>query len=189
VVASPSDRQSAEFVRKAAELVRLHLGIRVRGDGSNSISILFPNKSRIVGLPGVDGTVRGFSSVSLMIIDEASRMSEAMYKSLRPMLAVGGGDLWLMSTPYGKENFFYRTWEHEGDRWFRVKATATECPRIPEEFLEEERGSMGAAWFRQEYMGEFIDGSTSLVDREMVERALSDKVQPLKLSLRPKKWS
>jgi hypothetical protein len=29
-----------------------------------------------------------------------------MYKSLRPTLAVGNGDLWLMSTPYGKRGFF-----------------------------------------------------------------------------------
>jgi hypothetical protein len=192
VVASPSDRQSAEFVRKAAEMVR-QLGMPVRGDGHNNISILFPNRSRIVGVPGVDGTVRGFSAVSLMIIDEASRMSESMYKSLRPMLAVGDGDLWMMSTPYGKENFFYRTWEHGSgrgpeDMWFRVRAAATECARIRPEFLEEERASLGAAWFRQEYLCEFIDGSTSMVDREMVERALRDDVKPLKLSGRPKVW-
>ena len=83
------------------------LGIRPRGDGDNEISLLFPNGSRIVGLPGTEGTVRGFSAVSLMLIDEASRVDDAMYKALRPMLAVGGGDLWLMSTPCGKRGFFY----------------------------------------------------------------------------------
>jgi hypothetical protein len=61
--------------------------------------LALPNGSRIVGLPGVEGTVRGFSAVSLLLIDEASRVSGATYKSLRPMLAVGNGDLWLMSTP------------------------------------------------------------------------------------------
>ena len=51
LVVSPSARQSGEFVRKAAGFVR-RLGIRARGDGDNEISLLFPNGSRIVGLPG-----------------------------------------------------------------------------------------------------------------------------------------
>ena len=88
LVASPSERQSAEFVRKAAEMVR-KLGIRPRGDGDNAISLLLPNGSRIVGLPGMEETVRGFSAVSLLLIDEAARVEDAMYKALRPMLAVG----------------------------------------------------------------------------------------------------
>ncbi len=186
VVASPSERQSGEFVRKCAEMLA-KLGIRPRGDGLNPVSLLLPNKSRIVGLPGVDGTVRGFSAVSLMLIDEASRMRDGVYKALRPMLAVGGGDLWVMSTPAGKQGFFYRAWEHEGDRWFRVKAPVTECSgRIAPEFVEEERSSMGAAWFRQEYMCEFVDSGTGLLDRDVVEAALTDAVGPLKL--RPWTW-
>src|SRR5690349_14408099 len=35
--------------------------------------------------------------------------------------------------------------------------TAEECPRIPREFLEEERASMGDRWFRQEYLCCFED--------------------------------
>jgi hypothetical protein len=92
LVASPTHRQSAEFVRKAAAMVR-NLGIRPRGDGDNDISLLFPNGARIVGLPGMEGTVRGFSAVSLMLIDEAAYIRTEMYRMLHPMLAVGGGDL------------------------------------------------------------------------------------------------
>ena len=43
-------RQSGEFIRKAKEFVR-RLGIPVKGDGDNKASIVFPNGSRIVGLP------------------------------------------------------------------------------------------------------------------------------------------
>ena len=188
VVASPSDRQSAELVRKARETVEA-LGIRVRGDGHNAISILLPNKSRIIGLPGVDGTVRGFSAVSLMIVDEASRVRPEMYKALRPMLAVGNGDLWLLSTPAGKQGFFYSTWAHGGEGWLKVEAPATACPRIGAAFLEEERGTMGAAWFRQEYLCEFVDSESAMVDREVVERALDDEVAPLQLSSKPRTWT
>ena len=79
----PSARQSGEFVRKAAGSARL-LGIRVKGDGGNKISLEFPNQSRIVGLPGNEPTVRGFSAVSLLLVDEASRVSDDLYKTIRP---------------------------------------------------------------------------------------------------------
>jgi hypothetical protein len=39
--------------------------------------------------------VRGFSAVSLLPIDEAARVEEWMYKALRPMRAMRGGDLCL----------------------------------------------------------------------------------------------
>jgi hypothetical protein len=178
LVASPTKRQSAEFLRKAAEMAR-KLGIRPRGDGDNDCSLEFPNGSRIVGLPGTEATVRGFSAVSLLLIDEAARVEDSMYKALRPMLAVGGGDLWLMSTPCGKRGFFYETWEHGGDEWMRVRVPATECPRIPAAFLEEERGEMGGRWFEQEYLCAFVDNGSSVFDRDLVESALDNGVQPL----------
>jgi hypothetical protein len=48
LVVTPSGRQSGEFLRKAEEFVR-KLGIKIRGDGDNEISIAFPNGSRIAG--------------------------------------------------------------------------------------------------------------------------------------------
>ena len=80
LLASPTERQSAEFLRKAADFVS-RLGIRPRGDGDNTISLELPNGSRIVGLPGTEATVRGFSNVSLLLIDEAARVDDAMYKA------------------------------------------------------------------------------------------------------------
>ncbi|MDQ1473009.1 MAG: hypothetical protein QOJ99_4489 [Bryobacterales bacterium] len=83
LVASPTKRQSAELVRKAAGFLR-QLGIKPVGDGDNETSLQLPNGSRIVGLPGTESTIRGFSSVSLLLIDEAARVTDAMYKALRP---------------------------------------------------------------------------------------------------------
>lgn len=170
LVASPSERQSGEFLRKAAGFVR-RLGVPVRGQ---PISLVLPNASRIVGLPATEGTVRGFSAVSLLLIDEASRVPDELYKSLRPALAVSNGDMWLMSTPNGKRGFFYDEWVHGGTRWERILAPATQCERIPAAFLEEELASMGGQWFAQEYLGEFVDNGAGWFDRGAVERALSD---------------
>jgi hypothetical protein len=120
--------------------------------------------------------VRGFSAPSLLLIDEASRVEDELYKALRPMLAAGDGDLWLMSTPWGKRGFFYETWEYGGDEWMRVRVPGVECPRISKEFLEEERRVQGV-WFPQEYLCEFMDNETGMFGRDLVEGALDVNVE------------
>lgn len=92
VVLSPSARQSSEFLRKASHFLR-KLNIKPRGDGDNEISLLLPNHSRIVGLPGKDATIRGFSSVNMLLIDEAARVPDELYLAVRPMLAASNGQL------------------------------------------------------------------------------------------------
>src|SRR5580704_13443521 len=113
LVVSPSARQSGEFVRKAEGFAQ-KLGIRPKGDGENDISLEFPNGSRIIGLPGNETTIRGFSAVALLLVDEASRVRDDMYRAIRPMLAVSQGALWLMSTPFGKRGFFWEVWQGGG---------------------------------------------------------------------------
>jgi hypothetical protein len=181
LVVSPSARQSGEFLRKATTFVS-KLGIRPKGDGDNEISLELPNRSRIVGLPGSEATVRGFSAVSLMLVDEASRVSDDLYMAIRPMLAVSGGSLWLMSTPFGKRGFFYEAWANGGPEWTRVKAAATECPRIGKSFLAEERATMGERWFRQEYLCEFEEAVSGMFARDLVERAITSDVEELVLA-------
>ena len=178
LVASPSARQSTEFIRKASEMLRL-LGIEPRGDGVNKGSLVLPNGSRIVGLPGKEATVRGFSAVSLLLFDEAARVDDAMYKALRPTLAVGNGDLWMMSTPRGKRGFFHDRWMFGGPDWFKLSAPATANPRIPKEFLEEERSEMGSMWFQQEYLCEFVDSGLGVFHQALVEAALDETVKRL----------
>ncbi len=179
LVVSPSARQSGEFLRKAAGFVR-RMGFRVRGDGDNEISLLLPNGSRIVGLPGTESTVRGFSAVELLLIDEAARVSDEMYKSVRPMIAVTDGDLWLMSTPFGQRGFFWEAWSgRTGEAWERVSVPATKCGRISAEFLAGERLALGERWFRQEYLCEFTEAEGARFSREMIERAFTDEVKPL----------
>ncbi len=169
---SPSGRQSGEFLRKAGEFVR-RLGIKVRGDGDNDLSILLPNGSRIVGLPGNEKTGRGFSAVSLMLIDEAARVSDEFYGAMRPCLAAVDGDLWLMSTPNGNRGFFWDEWAHGGEAWERVQVAGPDCPRISARMLEEER-ERGDTLFRQEYMCEFVEREGAVFSQESIEAMRQD---------------
>ncbi len=178
LVVSPTARQTSEFVRKA-RLFLGRAGVRAKGDGGNAISIALPNGSRVVGLPGTADTSRGYSGVSLLVIDEAAFVRDEQYDAVRPSLAASDGALWMMSTPRAKSGFFYEAWANGGEEWERLSVRATECPRISARFLERERRSMDEQTFRREYLCEFADGADMLFTREMVDAAFSDEVRPL----------
>ena len=84
IVAGPTLRQNAELLKKLKDLA-LRLGMKSQGDGINRQSLVLPNRSRIVAVPGnsPDG-IRGFSGVSMLVIDEASMVKEAIYIAARP---------------------------------------------------------------------------------------------------------
>ncbi|HVC41849.1 MAG TPA: terminase family protein [Candidatus Saccharimonadales bacterium] len=148
LVVSPSQRQSAELFRTMLTLYR-GLGRPVSAEAENALSVFLENGSRIVALPSDPVTVRGFSSVKLLIVDEAAFVDDEMMAAVRPMLAVSHGRLLVMGTPYGRRGWFY---EASQSREFRVtKVTAAECPRITPEFLAAERIALGEWKYQQEY--------------------------------------
>lgn len=172
VIVSRSQRQSAEMLRKVSAFFR-RAGIPVAGDGSNRFSLCLDNGSRVVALPGNEETIRCYSAPSLVVVDEAAMVPDAVYRAVRPMLAVSrDGRLILLSTPRGRHGFFHAEWTSTRS-WHRVSVPATECPRIPPEFLEEERESLGDTAFRQEYQCEFADAKEQLFSHELLSSVLS----------------
>ena len=175
---SPSLRQSQELFLKVVSLYRA-AGEPVPVDGLSALRMEFVHSSRIVALPGSEKTVRGFSGVDLLVIDEAARVLDDLYYSVRPMLAVSGGRLIGLTTPWGKRGWFYKEWTEGGPGWQRIRITAEECPRISKAFLEEERRRMPEAWFRSEYLCEFTDTIDAVFRTEDIDRAFSGTVKPL----------
>lgn len=175
LLVSPSLRQSSELFRKETDFLG-RLSVRPRLLEDNRLSCTLSNKSRIVSLPSSENTIRGFSGVDLIIEDEAARVDDNLYRTIRPMLAVSNGKLILMSTPFGKRGHYYDEWTN-GMGWEKIKVQATECPRIIPEFLEEERRSLGEWWFNQEYMCDFEESVTSVFRAEDIQAALSEEVQ------------
>lgn len=180
LLVSPSLRQSAELFRKVQELFRtLPQEAQPALMEDNKLSLVLQAKSRIVSLPGKEGTIRGFSGATLIIEDESARVPDDLYKAVRPMLAVSGGRLILMSTPFGKRGHFFYEWTDGGPAWERVRIPATDCPRISAEFLAEERASLGDWWFKQEYLCEFVETEDSVFTYDQVAEAVTDEVKPL----------
>jgi phage FluMu gp28-like protein len=139
------------------------------------LSLELENGSRIVTLPGTEKTIRGFSGVALLLVDEAARVDDELYYAVRPMLAVSGGSLIMLSTPYGKRGVFFEEWT-EGGEWERYEVPASQYPRISEEFLEEERRSKPEWYFAQEYGCEFRETEDQIFSHELITAARDDEL-------------
>jgi hypothetical protein len=144
----------------------------------SALRLELANGSRIISLPGTEGTIRGYSGVSLLIVDEASRVLDDLYLAVRPMLAVSQGRLVGLTTPWGKRGWFYNEYT-ETEAWERTKITAYECPRISREFLEQEQRTIPPMWFNAEYLYEFTDTEDQVSATEHVMAAMSSAVEPL----------
>ncbi len=172
LIFSPSLDQSLEFFRRVADLCR-GLGLEnVDPEALRKTGMDLKNGSRIEARPGSERTARG-RTADLLVIDEAARIEDELYHSLRPMIAVTGGALVMLSTPYGKRGAFYEAWTN-GVGWERYRVTAEECTRISRAFLEEERRSVPARVFRQEYLCEFEETDDAVFAHDDVMRALED---------------
>jgi hypothetical protein len=147
----------------------------------NKLSMQLKNGSRIVSLPGEEANIRGYSSVDLIVEDEASHgFLMNCIRAIRPMVAVSNGSIILMSTPFGKRGHFYEEWRN-GDDWLKIEIPATKCPRISEHFLEKERKSLGDWWFNQEYMCQFVEAEDQFFKYQEVMHAIDPTIEPIEI--------
>lgn len=174
LVLARAERQSGELFKKVLDLYR-KLDRPVAAVAETATTLTLTNHSRILALPGDESTVRSYSAVSLLVVDEASRVPDPTYYSVLPMLAVSGGRLITMSTPFGSRGWWYEAWRNrEAEGWLYIETPATECERIAPAFLAEQKRAMGQFWFDQEYMCRFLDSRSSAFRTEDIEAALTD---------------
>lgn len=179
LIFAPSLDQSLEFFRRVTELA-YNLGLEnLDPEALRKTGLELRNGSRIEARPGSEKTARG-RTADLILIDEASRIDDELYMSLRPMLAITQGKLVMLSSPAGKRGAFYEAWVGPEELWERYLVTAYDCPRISPEFLEEERAAMPLPMFRQEYeciFGE-LEGRV-FTDEEIDSIVTEDGTMPL----------
>src|SRR5665811_1949979 len=82
---SPSLRQSAELFRTVAGLYTA-TGAQMPSTAESRLRLELENAARIISLPASEATIRGFAGVDLLVIDEAARVSDDLYASVRPCL-------------------------------------------------------------------------------------------------------
>jgi hypothetical protein len=151
---SRSQRQSSELFRKVLDFYRA-LGRPVCAAAETTLCLELTNGSRVISLPGDEETVRGYSGVALLVVDEAARVPDELYRAICPMLAVSAGRLICLSTPNGPQGFFYEAWTKQAAEWQRFEVPAAQVPRITQDHLDLQLRSFGAKWYQQEYGCQF----------------------------------
>lgn len=177
LILSPSLRQSGEMFRKVSAFWHALEGAP-EAVAESVLRLELANGSRIVSLPGTGETVRGYSAARLVIIDEASRVPDALLAAVRPTLATSNGRLIALSTPWGQRGWFWEAW-HRGQDYERVMINADQCPRISAEFLEQERRELGEFIYQQEYECQFLAAEDALFDEQIIRAAFTEEVEPL----------
>ena len=179
LILSPTQRQSGELFRQKLLPLWHGLGMPLKARSPSATELVLSNGSRVVSLPENEEGIRGFSAVTLLVIDEASRVDDLLYRAVRPMLSTSGGRLLALSTPYGRRGWFFEEWEG-GQGWERYRVRADQCPRIPAAFLAEERVALGERWYRQEYECDFADAIDAVFSQSVINQADNgNDIQPL----------
>ena len=104
-----------------------------------------------------------------LVMDEAAFVKPEVWQEvLRPTLTERKGSALFISTPIGRNNWFYDLWEtaEEADNWERFKFATTDNPMIDPLEVEAARKEVGSIVFAQEYLAEFVDAGQGMLRPE-----------------------
>ncbi|MEA2037868.1 MAG: terminase family protein, partial [Nanoarchaeota archaeon] len=118
--------------------------------------------------------IRGFT-IDRLYADEAAFIKEEVWAAVTPMLATTGGDIVLLSTPMGKENYFYRMFHN--DKFTSIHVNAEDIAKGREnpqktnmiEFQKDEKERMTKLQYKQEYLGLFVGGIERFFSDELIK--------------------
>lgn len=128
-------------------------------------------------------------TVTDLVVDEAAPMAREVFVAITPMLSVTKGSLDIISTPRGKHGYFYECSDDAalGDKikknFTRFYVNAEDCPRHDKDHLANERESMTALEYAQEYKAMFLDELRQFFPDNLIKDCMtlkrSDSVQPI----------
>jgi len=172
VVASVERQALLLFEKILSHLYQNHKSFIKKGkDKPTKHKITLNNGSVIHCLPtGMSGYgIRGYT-VDLLIADEAAFIPEEVWTAVTPMLAVTGGDIILLSTPFGGGGYFYRCFQDDNFKHFHI--SSENCPRKNQDFLDREKARMTRTQYAQEYLGEFVDELRQFFADDLIKKCM-----------------
>jgi hypothetical protein len=165
------ERQASLLFDKLLDYLLTNFREKIKGgkDRPTKHKIELKNGSIIYCLPtGESGYgIRGYT-IDLLIADEAAFIPEAVWTAVTPMLAATGGQIILLSTPFGREGYFARCFTDQAYTKFHI--SSEDCPRISKDFLAHEKATMTRMQYQQEYLGEFVDEIMQFFKDELIQK-------------------
>lgn len=118
----------------------------------------------------------------LLVADEASGIDEAVYEAAGGSMSSPGAITLLIGNPTRSTGFFWRCHMMERDRWFTMRVSSADSPRVSKSFVEEleHRYGLDSNAYRVRVFGEFPSAdadtliSASLVDSAMLRDVALD---------------
>ena len=111
--------------------------------------------------------IMGFT-LDLLIADEAAFIPECVWNSIIPALAITRGNVWLLSTPFLKEGYYYNCFQDPTFTSFHT--TSEQCPRRDDNFLKHKKATLSKAEYAQMYLGQFVDEIKRLFPEPLINR-------------------
>ena len=124
--------------------------------------------------------IRGFT-INRLYADEAAFIPEDVWAAVTPMLATTGGDIVLLSTPCGSDNYFKRCFDDPKFHSIHVNTEdVAKGRKEPQktwmiEFLKDEKGRMTRLQYQQEYLGLFVGGIQRFFPDELIYQVCTGK--------------
>lgn len=166
LIVSPSERQSKHVMDYVNEFWRAYKEselppVELREETKHSL--LF-DKGMVMSLPNSASTIRGFAADDIFLDEFAHFLNgtdKEVFEAVTPSVS-RGGNLWIISTPFGDNNMYAEIWRStETDKAFeKVTIPHTACPDLNIEDIRAS-GAYDDASFRQEYNNEFVGEMTS----------------------------
>ena len=199
LIAAPSERQSLESLEKCkewSEAFKISIADALSENMAahpqallKASTIVYPNGSRIVAVPGRPDTVRGYSANVLATEFAFFEDDEATWRALLPSITnpLRGGEkkVRVISTPNGKSGRFFKIIDENllnpvvGRRmsWSCHKVTIHDAVRygLPVDIDQIKEGMDDPEGFTQEFECEFIDTSNVLLPYDII--ALAESVE------------
>jgi hypothetical protein len=210
LIMAPTQRQAVLDMEKVITFMTSDPNYpEIKRDSDEMIEL--KNGSFIYVVPATETSARGYSKPRLIVLDEASRIPDPVYRSgVMPMLTDNPDcELLLISTPNGREGFFHSAmnnsrwekWEIRSpwdvlDLEYRLKPAIPETEYRTNRYpvrafyslrhrdLEEQQMNleeMGPLMYRQEYCCEFVEPEDQVFNYEDVEKMFQQQAAPLEL--------
>lgn len=187
IVASLTEDQAQLIILFALDFLQKHYGnmIKKKTTFTNSRKITLKNGSSMIARPvgNTGDAIRGFEG-NILILDEVSRFNELILTAATPILLTTGGEIWMCSTPFGKQGYFYESFLNKNNRfkvWHKSSEEVMknrpingswdeEKRKKAIEFLEQEKKDKSELSYGQEYLGLFLDDLRRFYDDLWIEK-------------------
>jgi phage FluMu gp28-like protein len=169
LITSPSLRQSMIMFNRIINLIATS-PLKQRVTRATRTTIQFDNKSEIIALPASENMLRGYSA-HMIICDEAAFMPEQLITNIIfPMISSTQGHAIFLSTPWGRNHFFYRAFMNPNYSVHRVRSS--ENPLITPQFLDEMRQNMTDEAYKMECEAEFVEAANSFFQQDLIRQCV-----------------